>query len=172
MRNIAEKDIEARLVKSEMYVTFTLNREVFGISVMNVEELIGYTPATHIPNSENYLKGVINLRGKVVPVIDLRLKFRMTETAYNTSTVILIVNVENKPIGLIVDSVSDVANIPLEMINEYSKIDSGRKNHFIKYIANYNDELVLILDIDRFMDDIEIPAESEDSSEKEPHTDD
>ncbi|HNX23600.1 MAG TPA: chemotaxis protein CheW [Spirochaetota bacterium] len=162
MGNFVEKNSGTGLIQSDMFVTFSLNDEIFGIDVMKVEEIIGFIPVTHIPDSITYLKGVINLRGKVVPVIDLRLKFRMDEKTYDASTVILIVNVENRSIGLIADSVSDVADIPIGMIHEYSKVDYGQKNHSVKYIANYNDELVLILDIDSLMDDIDALPDGDD----------
>lgn len=145
-----------KLIENTMFVTFILNNETFGIDVMKVEEIIGFIPVTHIPDSTDYLKGVINLRGKVVPVIDLRLKFRMNEKFYDSSTVILIANISGRSIGLIADSVSDVADIPIEMIHEYSKVDYGYKNHSVKNIANYNNELILILDIDKLMDEVNI----------------
>ena len=156
MRDLIKKESETIFIQSEMFVTFILNNEIFGIDVLKVEEIIGFIPVIGIPDSPDYLKGVINLRGRVVPVIDLRLKFRMNQKSYDASTVILIVNIENRSVGLIVDSVSDVADIPAEMIHEYSTIDYGHKNHSVKYIANYNEELVLILGIDSLMDEIEV----------------
>jgi len=165
MKNHVKKNIEAGPARNEMFVTFSLDNETFGIDVMKVEEIIGFIPVTRIPKSADYLKGVINLRGKVVPVIDLRLKFRMDDKGYDASTVILIVNVENRSVGLIADSVSDVADIPGDMIHDYSDIENGQKNHFIKNIANFNDELILIMDIDSLMKEIDIPAaETEDEA--------
>lgn len=144
------------IIQGEMFVTFRLDNELFGINVSNVEEIIGFIPVIHIPDSVDYLKGVINLRGKVVPVIDLRIKFRLEEKAYDSSTVILITNVSNSSVGMIVDSVSDVADIPYEMIHEYSHMEKTVKTRFIRSVANFNDELILIVETDNLLDDIEI----------------
>lgn len=144
------------IIQGEMFVTFRLDNDLFGINVSNVEEIIGFIPVMHIPDSADYLKGVINLRGKVVPVIDLRIKFRMEEKAYDSSTVILITNVSSSSVGMIVDSVSDVADIPCEMIHEYSHMEKTVKTRFIRSVANFNDELILIVETDNLLDDIEI----------------
>ena len=136
-----------------MLVTFMIKNELFGIDVMKVHEIIGMVNITPIPDAVDYLRGVINLRGKVVPVIDIRTRFRLEQVEYNQNTVILIVELKNKSIGLIVDAVSDVIDISEDMINEYSDLDSGIKSNLIKSIVNYNDSLILILDTGRIIND-------------------
>src|SRR5208337_3320483 len=97
---------------SEQYVTFLINNETYGIEVLKVKEIVGMTNITSVPNSEKYLKGVINLRGIVVPVIDMRLKFNLQEKEYDSFTVILIIEHKESFVGVIVDSVSDVISAP------------------------------------------------------------
>jgi len=156
MPDIIEESIIAESVKSNMFVTFIINNEVFGINVMKVEEIIGHIPVTQIPNTPEYMKGVIDLRGKVVPVIDLRLRFNITGKKADASTVILIVNIREKSMGFIVDAVLDVADMPVEIMHEYSRIDSGTNNNFVISIADLDGQLVLILDIDRIIDEVNV----------------
>lgn len=105
MRNTIEQEdmLKDISLKNNMFVTFIIDNETYGIDVNRVQEIIGIIPIAHIPNSADYLKGVINLRGKVVPVIDVRMKFRMKERKYDAATVILIVELNDNAIGLIVD---------------------------------------------------------------------
>ena len=159
MRTIMEKEegIQKRFnSKNGMYVTFNINNETYGIDVNRVQEIIGVIPIAHIPNAADYLKGVINLRGRVVPVIDVRIKFRMGVRDFDSTTVILIVELNGSSIGLIVDSVADVLDIPPESIHDYSGADAKIKSDSIKSIASYNDNLILILDLDKMIDHEEI----------------
>ena len=142
--------------KNQMYVTFNIDNETYGIDVNRVQEIIGIIPIAHIPNSIDYLKGVINLRGRVVPVIDVRMKFRMDQKNYDSTTVILIVELNGSSIGLIVDSVADVLDIPSDSMHDYSGADAKIKSSSIESIASYNDNLILILDLDKMIDHEEI----------------
>jgi purine-binding chemotaxis protein CheW len=159
MQSILEKD-EAIQRKSNsesmMYVTFNIDSETYGIDVNRVQEIIGIIPISHIPNSAEYLKGVINLRGKVVPVIDVRIKFRMDTRNYDATTVILIVEMKGSSLGLIVDSVADVMDIPYKSMNDYTGGDAKMKSGSINSIASFNDNLILILDLDKMIDHVEI----------------
>ena len=98
------------------YLTFTLGEEEYGLEILKVQEIKGYSPITPIPNTPPYIKGVMNLRGTVIPVVDLRSKLSMAAAEYNQFTVIIVVTVGAKVMGLIVDAVSDVLNIPKEHI--------------------------------------------------------
>lgn len=137
---------------ASMLVTFIINNELYGIEVMKVREIIGMVDITPIPGAVDYLSGVINLRGRVVPVIDIRRRFRIDQAEYNRNTVILIVDISDRPIGLIVDSVSDVINISSDMVNAYSELDSCTRSNLIQSIVNYNGSLILILDTARILD--------------------
>ncbi len=155
MRNTIEQEdmLKDISLKNNMFVTFIIDNETYGIDVNRVQEIIGIIPIAHIPNSADYLKGVINLRGKVVPVIDVRMKFRMKERKYDAATVILIVELNDNAIGLIVDSVSDVLDIPHESLHDYSGADSKIKSSSIDSIASLNDDLILILNLEKMIEE-------------------
>ena len=140
------------------YLTFQLGEELYGVDILRVQEIKGYTAVTRIPNTPGYIKGVLNLRGTIVPIVDLRSKFNMEETKYTMFTVIVVVVVREKVVGLIVDAVSDVLNIGAQDIQEPpafgQKIDIG----FLSWIGKAGDKLVAILDIDRLLADTELPA--------------
>jgi purine-binding chemotaxis protein CheW len=138
------------------YVTFAIGEETYGVEVLKVQEIIGMTQITHVPNSMDFMKGVINLRGSVVPVVDMRIKFRMDEREYDAFTVILIVEVQERLIGLIVDSVSDVVGIPVESLQETPHFSANIETDYIKGIGNRDDQLIIILDVDLILSSEEL----------------
>ena len=138
------------------YVTFAIGEETYGVEVLKVQEIIGMTQITHVPNSMDFMKGVINLRGSVVPVVDMRIKFRMDEREYDAFTVILIVEVQERLIGLIVDSVSDVVGIPVESMQETPHFSANIETDYIKGIGNRDDQLIIILDVDEILSSEEL----------------
>ncbi len=140
----------------KQHVTFIIGEETYGVEVLKVQEIIGMTRITHVPNTMIYMKGVINLRGSVVPVVDMRLKFSMNEKAYDAFTVIIIVEVRDRMIGMIVDSVSDVASIPLKSIQDTPHFSSKIETDFIKGIGQVDEKLVIILDVDKILSTAEI----------------
>jgi len=131
------------------YVTFLIAGETYGIEVLRVQEIIGMTSITRVPNTMDFMKGVINLRGMVVPVVDMRLKFSMEEKDYDAFTVIIIVEVSGHMIGLIVDSVSDVVGVPLESIQDTPHFSARIGTDFISGIGRLDETLIIMLDIDR-----------------------
>ncbi len=133
------------------YVTFAIGEETYGVEVLKVQEIIGMTKITAIPNSLVFMKGVINLRGTVVPVVDMRLKFNMDERAYDNTTVVLIVEVQKKLVGMIVDAVSDVASLPLENIQDTPHFTARIETDYIRGIGNLDDLLIIVLDVDRIL---------------------
>ena len=138
------------------YVSFIIGEEYYGVDILKVQEIVGITKITVVPNMMNYMKGVINLRGKVVPVVDMRLKFNMPEREYDQTTVILIVQVKGREIGMIVDSVSDVVEIPLSKIQETHQFKASIEADFIKGIGNLDEMLVILLDVDRILSSDEL----------------
>lgn len=155
---IEQEELNNVSLKSSKFVTFIIDNETYGIDVNRVQEIIGVIPIAHIPNSAEYLKGVINLRGRVVPVIDVRMKFRMKEREYDSTTVILIVEMNENAVGLIVDSVSDVLDIPADSMHDYSGADAKIKSTSIERIASVNNELILILNLDKMIEEGEIAS--------------
>lgn len=150
---------------SEQYVTFLINNETYGIEVLKVKEIVGMTNITSVPNSEKYLKGVINLRGIVVPVIDLRLKFNIPEKEYDAFTVILILEHRDSLVGVIVDSVSDVITAP-GMLQEVPNFHVSIQRDVLKGVLNKDDSLIIILNSDIMLTakDLEVLSEMDNSS--------
>ena len=133
------------------YLTFRLRDEEYGVEILKVQEIKGYTAITPVPNTPAYLKGVMNLRGTIVPVVDLRAKFGMEAAEYTAFTVIIVLTVGTKVMGLIVDAVSDVLNIPKTDIQATPDFGAQVDARFISGMAKAGDKLVVLLDIDRVL---------------------
>lgn len=137
---------------TSQFLTFALNDQEFGIEILRVQEIKNFTRVTPIPNMPECIKGVMNLRGTVVPIVDLRRKFNMPSAEYNQFTVIIVVNVGSKIMGLVVDAVSDVLNVGSDAIEgppDLGSIDTS----FIKGLAKSNERLVTLLDIGQLLSD-------------------
>lgn len=134
----------------QQYVTFSIDDEEFGVEILKVQEIIGYTKPTHVPNAPECVSGVINLRGIIIPVIDLRKKFAMPLVEYNKFTVVVVVEVSSKIMGIIVDAVSDVLSLSEKDIQEAPDF-SKFKTEFLKGMGKIDEKLVVILDIDKLL---------------------
>jgi purine-binding chemotaxis protein CheW len=144
-----------RVTEGRQFVTFSIDDEEFGIEITRVQEIIGYTKPTHIPNASEFVSGVINLRGVIIPVMDLRKKFHMPEKEYDKFTVIIVLEVSGKTMGIIVDAVSDVLSLNENDIQpppEFSKF----KSEFINGMGKNGEKLVILLDIDKILNYEEI----------------
>jgi len=137
--------------KLQQFVTFTMGTETYGADVLKVHEIIGITDITCVPNSLPFMKGVINLRGSVVPVVDLRIKFKMDERDYDATTVIIIVEVKHRSIGMIVDTVSDVIDIAVTSIQDTPHFSASIETDCIKNIGRKDEHLVIMLDRDKIL---------------------
>jgi purine-binding chemotaxis protein CheW len=144
------------------YLTFALAGEEYGIGILKVKEIIGLMPITTVPQTPGYVKGVINLRGKVIPVADIRLKFGMEPMAYNDRTCIIVVEIKGAdrtiPMGIVVDSVSEVLNIKGAEIEDTPNFGSHLNTAFILGMAKINGLVKILLDIDRVFREEEITA--------------
>lgn len=136
-------------------VGFRLGDEEFGIDILKVKEINRIVKITHIPQSPDFVEGVINLRGKIIPIIDLRKRFSMPERAYDEQTRIVVGEIEGKTVGLIVDSVSEVLRLPLNSVEPAPKIVSKDKADYIKGVGKLDDRLLMLLDIDKILIDKE-----------------
>lgn len=153
-KNIAldETKIENLDEEMEKNLTFTIDEEVYGIKIENITQIIGIQHITYIPNQSEYVKGVINLRGQVIPVMEVRIKFKKPVIEYDDRTCIIVVNKDDVSVGLIVDRVSEVVNIkksdtaPTPEFNEKMKID------YIRGIAHPEENVVILIDIDKLLD--------------------
>lgn len=146
------------------YLTFTLASEDYGIGILKVKEIIGIMAITTVPQTPDYVKGVINLRGKVIPVIDLRLKFAMEDMAYTERTCIIVVEISgggNKILmGILVDSVSEVLNIKSGDIEDAPNFGSRLNTDYILGMAKMGERVKILLDIDKVLSDAEFAAVS------------
>lgn len=138
------------------YLTFNIGEESYGIEIKYVTEIIGMQSITQVPEVPNYIKGIINLRGKIIPVIDIRLRFKKEAKEYNDRTCIIVIDIEELSIGLIVDSVAEVLNIPDEDIEVPPQFNQGSGNRFIKNIGKTGDEVKLLLDCKKILTDEDI----------------
>jgi len=135
------------------YLTFSLAGEEYGIGILKVKEIIGMMPVTPVPKTPPYVKGVINLRGKVIPVADLRLKFDMEETEYTERTCIIVVEIKDGEgqvlMGIVVDSVSEVLNIKAGEIEDTPAFGAGMDTDYILGMAKTAEGVKILLDIDK-----------------------
>ncbi|RMH36141.1 MAG: purine-binding chemotaxis protein CheW [Nitrospirae bacterium] len=150
-----------RSADCQKVLTFQLGEECYGIDILKVQEIKGYTAVTHIPNSPPYVKGVLNLRGTIVPIVDLRLKFGMTPCEPTMFTVVVVVNVRERVMGMLVDAVSDVLELGEGDIQPPPELGASVDLAFIAGMGNSQDRLVTILDIERVF--AETDATSDDS---------
>ncbi len=136
---------------SDQFLTFTIQGEEYGIEILRVQEIKGFSKIRPIPNAPAYVKGVMNLRGTVVPIVDLRARFGMCEAEYNQFTVIIVVSVGTRVVGLLVDAVSDVLNINRQQIEETPEMGSDTDTTFFCGMGKVGEKLVLLLNVDRLV---------------------
>jgi purine-binding chemotaxis protein CheW len=132
-------------------VTFNIGKEEFGVDILHVQEINRMTHITKVPNAPHFVEGVINLRGRVIPVIDLRLKLKIEKKEYDKNTRIIVVEVENKTIGFIVDSVNEVLRIPANLTEAPPDMVSGIESEFIKSVGKLEDRLLILIDIQQII---------------------
>ena len=143
------------LAREGKYLTFRLAEEEFGISILKVKEIIGLMPFTPIPRTPDFIKGVINLRGKVIPVVDLRLKFGMEPQAYTERTCIVVVQIQSgrgqTSMGMVVDAVNEVANVKAEEVEQTPNFGVSLDTAYILGLAKTGEQVRILLDIDRVL---------------------
>ncbi len=144
-RKLNEEDQDTQ---KDKYLTFFLGEEIYGIEIMYVTEIIGLQAITKIPEQPNYMKGIVNLRGKIIPIMDVRLRFGKDAAHYNSRTCIIVINIADSVIGLIVDSVAEVLSISEQDIATPPHMNHI-ENKFIKFIGKVGNEIKLILDCEK-----------------------
>lgn len=150
----ARKDVNQQIgsaTNENQFLTFQLGNELYGVDILRVQEIKGYTAVTKIPNTPSHIKGVLNLRGTIVPIVELRTKFGMPTIDYTAFTVIIVVVVRDKVMGLVVDAVSDVLNIDKKDIQSPPQFGVKVDVSFLNGIGRCGDKLVALLDIDRML---------------------
>jgi purine-binding chemotaxis protein CheW len=155
-----ESRTAAREARREVLV-FVLGSEEYGVDILKVQEIRGYEKVTPLPRAPDYLKGVVNLRGIIVPVIDLRVKFGMAEPRYDSFTVVVILRIAARVIGIVVDGVSDVVQLAAHEIKAAPHMGSVVDSSFLAGLATQNERMILLLDIERFLSSGELDLLSE-----------
>ena len=157
-----DQAVKIMVEKEGKYLTFSLAEEEYGIGILKIKEIIGMMPITSVPQTPEFVKGVINLRGKVIPVMDLRLRFGMGEIEYTERTCIIVVEIEGQTgtvmIGIVVDSVSEVLNIKGDDIAETPTFGTKLNTEYILGMAKMGGGVKILLDIDRVLSGEEIAA--------------
>ena len=140
----------------DQILSFILGNEEYGVDILRVQEIKGWERTTNIPNVPNYVKGVINLRGAVVPIIDLRIRFNLPNITYDESTVVIILRSTDdtgadKLIGIVVDGVSDVHGIELDKLQSAPEINGTINTDFVKGLVTVGEKMVIVLDVDQLV---------------------
>ena len=138
-------------VGAREYLTFRLDQEEYGIDILKVQEIRGYEQPIRIANAPAFIKGVVNLRGTIVPIVDMRLKFNCARADYNSFTVVIILNLRDRVVGIVVDSVSDVMELSAENIRSAPDVESAIDNGCILGLGSVGERMLILLDIEKLM---------------------
>lgn len=156
-----ENSLGSHDAATDQFLTFIMANEEYGVDILSVQEIRGWEAATPIPNSPDFVKGVINLRGTIVPIIDLRLRFGLEQVEYSPVTVVIVLKVTtekgNKVIGIVVDAVSDVYSLTADDMRHPPEMGDQVNTTFIKGLANVQGKMVILLNIDELLNLKEMP---------------
>jgi len=155
-RLIELEDVVDDGVIENQFLTFKIGDEIYGVGIVFVVEIIEMIKITPIPEMQECIKGVINLRGKVIPIMDIRLRFAMEERAYDSRTCIIVVKIEELEIGLIVDTVSEVIDIPADHIQPPPQINRKSEKRFVMGMGRIADNVAILLDVQKMLFDDEL----------------
>lgn len=148
---VMENMDEVTLMGTREYLTFRLGQEEYGIDILKVQEIRGYEKPTRIANAPEFIKGVVNLRGTIVPIVDMRLKFNCAKAEYNDFTVVIILHLRSRIVGIVVDSVSDVMELQPENLRAAPEIDSVIDSSAVVGLGSLGDRMLILLDIEKLM---------------------
>jgi purine-binding chemotaxis protein CheW len=132
-------------------LTFTLGKEEYGIEILKVQEIRGYDAVTTIANTPEFIKGVINLRGIIVPIVDLRIKFHLGNVEYNQFTVVIILNLSGRVVGIVVDGVSDVITLTPDQIKAAPELSASLDTRYITGLGTVDERMIIMIDIEKLM---------------------
>lgn len=138
------------------FLTFTLGSEEYGIDILKVQEIRSYEGVTRIATAPDFIKGVVNLRGIIVPIVDMRIKFAVGEAHYDAFTVVIVLNLSGRIVGMVVDSVSDVIELPDELIRPAPDFASSFDTSYITGLGTLDDRMLILVDIERLMHSAEM----------------
>ena len=133
------------------FLAFKLGSEEYGIDILKVQEIRGYEAVTRIANAPEFIKGVINLRGIIIPVVDMRIKFNLGEPVYDQFTVVIILNINGRVVGMVVDSVSDVTTLAPEQVKQAPEMGTAFSTEYMIGLGTIEERMLILVDIDRLM---------------------
>ena len=145
------EEIEDVDTQKDKYLTFHIGEEDYAISISHVTEIIGMLKITEVPQTPDYIKGVINLRGKVIPVMDIRLRFGMPARDYDERTCVIVVHFKENIVGLVVDTVSEVLDIPEDDVENSQNFNQSTDNNFICGMGKINEQIKMIIDVNALL---------------------
>jgi purine-binding chemotaxis protein CheW len=138
------------------FLAFRLGQEEYGIDILKVQEIRGYDSVTKIANAPDFIKGVVNLRGIIVPIVDMRIKFNLGAPTYDQFTVVIVLNIANRVVGMVVDSVSDVISLIPGQIKPAPEMGSAMDTDYLTGLGTLDERMVILVDIDKLMSSNEI----------------
>jgi purine-binding chemotaxis protein CheW len=140
-----------REIAGSEYLAFTLGKEEYGLDILKVQEIRGYEAVTRVANVPDFVKGVVNLRGIIVPIVDMRIKFKLGEPTYDQFTVVIILNIPGRVVGMVVDSVSDVITLTPEQIKPPPEMGSALSSDYLIGLGTLDERMLILIDIERLM---------------------
>ena len=153
---VVTQSAEVAATGTREYLTFRLDQEEYGIDILKVQEIRGYEPPTRIAHAPEFIKGVVNLRGTIVPIVDMRLKFNCSKADYNSFTVVIILNLRNRVVGIVVDSVSDVMELSPDNMRSAPDIESAIDSSCILGLGSVGERMLILLDIEKLMSSVDM----------------
>ena len=147
---------DAKNAAPQEFLTFTLGSEEYGVDILKVQEIRGYDTVTRIPDTPEFIKGVINLRGTIVPVVDMRLKFKLGNATYDDFTLMIILNVARRVVGMVVDGVSDVIALTAEQIRPAPELGRTLDSEFLTGIGALDKRMLILVDIEKLVGSAEM----------------
>jgi purine-binding chemotaxis protein CheW len=149
---------EDKVINSNKYLTFSVGKEIFGLDIKHVDDIIGIQDITVVPEQPEYIKGVINLRGKIIPTMDVRARFKKEDRVYDDRTCIVVLNMQNTSVGVIVDRVVEVLDIDEDQISEPPRFSDEYQSNYISGIGKINEEIAMLLDCNKLLNYDQIEA--------------
>lgn len=154
--NTAAASEAADEIAAREFLAFTLGKEEYGIHILKVQELRGYEEPTRIANAPEFIKGVVNLRGIIVPIVDMRIKFNLGTPTYDQFTVVIILNINGRVVGMVVDSVSDVITLSPDQVKPAPEMGTALNTDYLIGLGTIDQRMLILVDIDRLMSSAEM----------------
>ncbi|MYM76004.1 MULTISPECIES: chemotaxis protein CheW [Duganella] len=151
MAEIQSNVAQANEIAGHEYLAFKLGTEEYGIDILKVQEIRGYEAVTRIANAPEFIKGVINLRGIIIPVVDMRIKFNLGDPVYDQFTVVIILNINGRIVGMVVDSVSDVTTLTPEQVKPAPEMGTAFSTDYMIGLGTIDERMLILVNIDKLM---------------------